>query len=213
MALGRKDVTVTRTNGGADIFRLAGLFGDDNLIRHQGLVWWLESTRPERIVNYRPTASHPLAGLRQGGKTVEKRHRVVPARRRCRRSRLRHQRESLIIRFSGSIAFRRPGMRGIGIGSGSLVSNTAVSLVGIELSQLGAYAGLGPPARLAIPPSYPNNGIFPLTGCPDRRNGTSAEQSQDEIWLQGEDIGGLKLAVAAGTSRLLRTGDDMKFSA
>ena len=64
-------------------------------------------------------------------------------------------------------------MRRIGIGSGSLVSNTAVSLVGIELSQLGAYAGLGPPARLAIPPSYPNNGIFPLTGCPDRRNGTS----------------------------------------
>jgi len=89
-------------------------------------------------------------------------------------------------------------MRGIGIGSGSLVSNTAVSLVGIELSQLGAYAGLGPPARLAIPPSYPNNGIFPLTGCPDRRNGTSAEQSQNEIWLQGEDIGGLKLGCCRG---------------
>jgi hypothetical protein len=35
-----------------------------------------------------------------------------------------------------------------------------------------------------------------LTGCPDRRNGTSAEQSQDEIWLQVENIGGLKLAVA-----------------
>jgi len=46
-----------------------------------------------------------------------------------------------------------------------------------------ADAGLGPPARLAIPPSYPNSGIFPLTGCPDRRNGTSAEQSQDEIRL------------------------------
>jgi hypothetical protein len=28
-------------------------------------------------VNYPSTASHPLAGLRQGGKTVEKRHRVV----------------------------------------------------------------------------------------------------------------------------------------
>src|SRR5215469_6940768 len=78
MALGRKDVTVTRTNGGADIFRLAGLFGDDNLIRHQALVWWTGFEHPERIVNYQPTASHPLAGLRQGGKTVEKRHRVVP---------------------------------------------------------------------------------------------------------------------------------------
>src|SRR5262249_62014821 len=77
MALGRKDVTVTRTNGGADIFRLAGLFGDDNLIRHQGLIWWTGFVHPERIVNYRPTASHPLAGLRQGSKTVEKRHRAV----------------------------------------------------------------------------------------------------------------------------------------
>jgi len=28
-------------------------------------------------VNRRPTASHPLAGLRQGRKTAEKRHRVV----------------------------------------------------------------------------------------------------------------------------------------
>src|SRR5215467_10057646 len=79
MALGRKDVTVTRTNGGADIFRLAGLFGDDNLIRHQGLVCWTGFAHPERIVNYRPTASHPLAGLRQGGKTVEKRHRRAGA--------------------------------------------------------------------------------------------------------------------------------------
>ena len=90
-------------------------------------------------------------------------------------------------------------MRRIGIGSGSLVSNTAVSLAGIELSQRGADAGLGAPARLAMPPSYPTSGIFPSTGCPDRRNGTPAEQSQDEIWLQVEDIGGLKLAVAAGT--------------
>jgi hypothetical protein len=75
-------------------------------------------------------------------------------------------------------------MRRIGINSGSLVSNTAVSLAGIELSQLGADAGLGPPARLAIPPTYPNSGIFPLTGCAGRRNGTSAERSRDEIWLQ-----------------------------
>jgi hypothetical protein len=77
MTLGRKDVTVTRTNRGADIFRLAGLFGDDNLIRHQGLVWWTGFEHPERIVNYPPTASHPPTGLRQGGKTVEKRHRVI----------------------------------------------------------------------------------------------------------------------------------------
>src|SRR6516164_2710976 len=77
MALGRKDVTVTRTNGGADIFRLAGLFGDDNLIRHQGLVWWTGFAHPERIVNYRPTASHPLGRFASGRQTVEKRHRVV----------------------------------------------------------------------------------------------------------------------------------------
>ena len=61
----------------------------------------------------------------------------------------------LIIRFSGSIASRRPGMRRIGIGSSSLVSNTAVSLAGIELSQRGADAGLGPPAGLAITAELP----------------------------------------------------------
>src|SRR6266446_6904258 len=38
MALGRKDVSVARTDSGADILRLAGLLGDDNLIRHHGLV-------------------------------------------------------------------------------------------------------------------------------------------------------------------------------
>src|SRR6266478_6578484 len=38
MALGRKDFSVARTDSGADILRLAGLLGDDNLIRHQGLV-------------------------------------------------------------------------------------------------------------------------------------------------------------------------------
>jgi hypothetical protein len=56
-------------------------------------------------------------------------------------------------------------MRRIGISSGSLVSNTAVLLAGMELSQLGAHADLDPPARLAIPP----------TGCPGRRNRTSAD--------------------------------------
>jgi hypothetical protein len=61
-------------------FRLAGLLGDDNLIRHRGLAFGgLDSRaqRPERIVNYTPTGKSPLAGLRQGGKTVKKRHRVV----------------------------------------------------------------------------------------------------------------------------------------
>jgi hypothetical protein len=46
-------------------------------------------------------------------------------------------------------------MRRIGIGFGSLVSNTAVSLAGIELSQRGADAGLGPPAGLAITAELP----------------------------------------------------------
>src|SRR6516162_8856936 len=50
MALGRKDVTVTGTNRSADIFRLARLFGDDNLIRHQGVRLWT-GFDPERIVN------------------------------------------------------------------------------------------------------------------------------------------------------------------
>src|SRR5262245_11013607 len=95
MALGRKDVTVTRTNGGADIFRLAGLFGDDNLIRHQGLVWWTGFVHPERIVNYSPTASHPLAGFASGRQNRGETPPSGPARRRCRRSRLRHQRESI----------------------------------------------------------------------------------------------------------------------
>ena len=39
MALGRKNVSVARANSGPDIFRLAGLLGDDNLIRHELLAW------------------------------------------------------------------------------------------------------------------------------------------------------------------------------
>jgi len=38
MPLGWKNVSVARTNSGADVFRLAGLLGDDNLVRHEGLV-------------------------------------------------------------------------------------------------------------------------------------------------------------------------------
>lgn len=97
---------------------------------------WIRE-HPERIVNSLPTASHPLAGLRQGGKTVEKRHRVL------RRTGAVVEaacsiRRIILVRFSGSIAFRRPGLHRIGISSGSLVSNTAASM-----SQRGAGAGLG----------------------------------------------------------------------
>jgi hypothetical protein len=36
MTLGRKDFSVTRTDGGADVFRLAGFLRDDDLIGHNG---------------------------------------------------------------------------------------------------------------------------------------------------------------------------------
>ena len=38
MTLGREDFSVTRTDGGADVFGLAGFFRDDNLIGHGGIV-------------------------------------------------------------------------------------------------------------------------------------------------------------------------------
>jgi hypothetical protein len=37
MALGRENVSVARTNGGADVFCLTGFLSDDELIRHEGL--------------------------------------------------------------------------------------------------------------------------------------------------------------------------------
>jgi hypothetical protein len=43
MALGREDVSVARTNGGADVFGLAGFLRDDDLISHDGS--WGESIR------------------------------------------------------------------------------------------------------------------------------------------------------------------------
>src|SRR5271156_2697366 len=55
MALGRKNVSVARTDGTADIFHLAGLFGDDNLICHDRLGWrigFVSRGDIERIVNY-----------------------------------------------------------------------------------------------------------------------------------------------------------------
>jgi hypothetical protein len=36
MTLGREDFSVTRTDGGADVLRLAGFFRDDDLIGHNG---------------------------------------------------------------------------------------------------------------------------------------------------------------------------------
>ena len=36
MALGRENVSVARTNGGADVFCLAGFLRDDDLICHDG---------------------------------------------------------------------------------------------------------------------------------------------------------------------------------
>ena len=38
MALCRENVSVARTHGGADVFRLAGFLCDDNLISHKRLV-------------------------------------------------------------------------------------------------------------------------------------------------------------------------------
>ena len=42
--LGREDVSVARTNGGADVFGLAGFFRDDDLISHDGFVSKVNST-------------------------------------------------------------------------------------------------------------------------------------------------------------------------
>ena len=38
MTLGWEDVSVARTDGGADVFGLAGFLRDDDLIGHDGLV-------------------------------------------------------------------------------------------------------------------------------------------------------------------------------
>jgi hypothetical protein len=39
MTLGRKDFSVTRTDGSTDVFGLAGFLRDDDLIGHDGLGW------------------------------------------------------------------------------------------------------------------------------------------------------------------------------
>ena len=50
MALGREDVSVARTDGGADIFRLAGLLGDDDLIRHEQLAWGIDQRTYRELI-------------------------------------------------------------------------------------------------------------------------------------------------------------------
>jgi hypothetical protein len=45
MPLGRKDFSVTRTDGSADVFGLAGFFGDDDLIDHDGPGRRIDSNR------------------------------------------------------------------------------------------------------------------------------------------------------------------------
>jgi len=44
MALGRKNVSVTRTHRGADVFRLAGFLRDDDLIGHNDSFRKIDST-------------------------------------------------------------------------------------------------------------------------------------------------------------------------
>src|ERR1700722_11439755 len=43
MALGREDFSVTRTDGDADVFGLAGFFRDDDLISHDGSLKTIDS--------------------------------------------------------------------------------------------------------------------------------------------------------------------------
>jgi hypothetical protein len=44
MALSWKNITVTRTNCGADVFGLAGFLRDDDLICHDGPLGWIYLT-------------------------------------------------------------------------------------------------------------------------------------------------------------------------
>jgi hypothetical protein len=44
MTFGRKDFSVTRADGGAHVFRLAGFLRDNDLIGHDGFVEGIDST-------------------------------------------------------------------------------------------------------------------------------------------------------------------------
>ena len=131
---------------------------------------WIR-VRLERIVNYPFTASHPLAALRRGSKTLEKLHRVV-------------RRTGAIVKVACGISANphcsdqrfccvsEVGLCRIGISSG-LVSNAAGSttdMTDIELCQRGAGAGCHGPAR-GGDPADPNSGIIPVDRvAPGRRN-------------------------------------------
>jgi hypothetical protein len=49
MALGRKNFSVPRTNGGSDVFCLGGFLRDDNLINHDGSFGSADSTAARSI--------------------------------------------------------------------------------------------------------------------------------------------------------------------
>ena len=51
MALSRENVSVTKTHGCADVFRLAGFLRDDNLVSHNWLVRKSRFDGREHIVN------------------------------------------------------------------------------------------------------------------------------------------------------------------
>jgi hypothetical protein len=123
MALGRKNVPVAGTNSGADVFRLAGFLGDDNLIRHEGLGWRMrfESAGHERLVN-NTTSQATFWWVRgQAAKPGRERRPAVDgarqsaARRRSRGCRLRHRRESSS--FGAAVLFAFQGQDCVGPGS------------------------------------------------------------------------------------------------
>jgi hypothetical protein len=136
MALGRKNVPVAGTNSGADVFRLAGFLGDDNLIRHEGLGWRMgfESAGHERLVN-NTTSQATFWWVRgQAAKPGRERRPAVDgarqsaARRRSRGCRLRHRRESSSFGAAVLFAFQGLGLRRTGISSGFVVSYPAASI-------------------------------------------------------------------------------------
>jgi hypothetical protein len=90
-------------------------------------------------------------------------------------------------RFSGSIAFRRPGLRRIGISSGSLVSNTAASMTGIELGQRGAGAGLAIGLRQGRRCLRRQQRDIPVDRVA-RAEGTSPLNSGHERWRKTIDL-------------------------
>ena len=65
MTLGRKDFSVTRTDGGAHVFRLAGFLGDDDLIGHDGLGWKNRFDRTMRTYSEQSRLSSLPAWLRR----------------------------------------------------------------------------------------------------------------------------------------------------